>query len=111
MQTEEQKEAEGKRFDEYERRKKKENQGLIPDDFDQCQWHPIGDNLYIFGTLKTKLVVGKYAFVKRKENGSFDWTIADTRFQGNEPNKNLAICAVENIYYSAIKLRESLSDK
>lgn len=86
----------------------KKIESFIPENFDQAQWHSVSDDVYIFGTLKGKIVDEKFALVKRNDNGSFDWAIADTQFQGNEPNKSLAQQAVEQVFYSAINYRETL---
>ncbi len=83
-------------------------QGLIPEDFDQCDWHCVNDGVYLFAVSKEKIIDHKYALVKRKDDGSFDWSIVGSRFQGNEPSRKLAKEAVGKIFNSAIKLRESL---
>lgn len=81
------------------------NQGIIPDNFDDCQWHYVDDDIHIFGVTKGRIVVDKYAIVKRLDDGSFDWAVSHTRFQGNEPSKSLAQERVGEIFYSAINIK------
>lgn len=86
-------------------------EGFIPDDFEKAQWHSVGDeDNWIFGVTEDKLINQKFAIVMRLENGTWDWAVASTRFQGNEQSKELAIEQVNNLYYSAMKLRSSLHD-
>ena len=82
--------------------------GIIPHNFDQCQWHCVSNDIYIFGTTKENIIDDKYALIERQPDEGFDWEIIDTRFRGCESNKSLAMGKVEKLFYSAIELRESL---
>jgi hypothetical protein len=85
--------------------------GFIPDDFQKAEWHSIvGDRQsWIFGVTEDKLINQKFAVVMRVGNGTWDWAIASTRFQGNEPSRALAMGEVNNLYNMAIKLSDTMT--
>ena len=81
---------------------------FIPEDFLKASWFYTGDS-YVFGIRNGETIVKKYAMTKRKPDGSCDWAIDGTHFQGNEPSNELAMEKVNNLFLSAIDLREALS--
>jgi len=82
---------------------------FIPDNIDKAQWHFTGEGEDVFGVREGVKVVEKFALVKRRPDGSFDWSIAGTAFQGREPNRERAIDKVNSLFLSAMEMKESLS--
>lgn len=84
------------------------NQGIIPENFDKAIWHSVGHGLWIFGIKKDEIVNEKFAFVKRQDDGSYNWAVVDTRFQGSEPSAFYAMKKVKEIFDSALELKKDM---
>jgi hypothetical protein len=80
-------------------------QAFIPKDYDKAQWRSAGKDVDIFGVVEKGVFVQKFAMVKRRQDGSFDWAIAHTNFFGREQSRALAIETVNGRFLSAIELR------
>jgi hypothetical protein len=85
--------------------------GFIPDDFEKAEWHCIGGGgrNWIFGVTEGWLVNQEFAIAMRLDDGTWDWAIIGTRFQGNEPSRALAMGEVNNLYNMAIKLSDTIA--
>ena len=89
----------------------KKIEGMIPDDYDKSGWHCIKPKFYVFGVVKNvelKRVITPYAAAERQADGSWNWKIANTRFQGSEPSRKRAIKAVRKTFEQAIKIKREM---
>lgn len=85
---------------------------FIPDNIEDAQWYQVSKDIMIFGVKESGSNVisvdHKFAMIKRRQDGAFEYALNKTAFSGQEPSKEQAIKKVNDLYGSAIALRDAL---